>query len=74
MVNTTWLSGMEKRAAISLTAGWRPWAAEYSSIYLFMAFASAFIARDTFMLPSSRMNRFISPAIMGTAYVEKRTP
>ena len=36
--------------------------------------ASSFKVRLTFIMPSSRRNRFISPAIIGTAYVEKRTP
>ena len=39
-----------------------------------MSRAAFFMRRETLTLPSSRKKRLISPAIIGTAYVENRTP
>ena len=66
-VNTTSPSSIANAAASSLIEGCSPWAIEYSSMYRPMSRAVFFIARETLMLPSSRKNRLISPAIMGTA-------
>ena len=71
---TTSLSSIEKAAAISLTDGCAPCSRVYSSMNALMSRAVFLSARETFTLPSSRKKRLISPAIMGTAYVEKRTP
>ena len=67
IVNTTSEGGMPNLTEISLTVGCTPFMAAYSSIKALMLLAAAFKERLTFMEPSSRMKRFISPAIMGTA-------
>ena len=69
-INTTSLSSIENAAAISQSAGFLPFFSEKSETKPLISFAVCLIARDTFRLPSSRMNRLISPAIIGTAYVE----
>ena len=61
-------------SAISCTPGSRPNAVPSSRWAAHTFAASSFKVRLTFIMPSSRRNRFISPAIIGTAYVEKRTP
>ena len=59
--------------ASSSIVGSRPFFFSSCSRALYAFEADSFSARLTRIIPSSRKNRRISPAISGTAYVEKRT-
>lgn len=59
--------------AISASVGSRPFSRSSRSRTAYAFHASSRIGRLTFTIPSDRRNRRISPAIIGTAYVEKQT-
>ena len=73
IVKTTSLSGILNSSAIIFKDGCLPFSEENFSMKRFICLAQLLIWRETLMLPSSRINRFISPAIIGTAYVENLT-
>ena len=66
-VNTTSDGGILNFSEMSFIDGCSPCSAVYAPMNSLMALAEALSERLTFIEPSSRMNRFISPAIMGTA-------
>ena len=72
--NTTSPVSQPNFSASSSTVGSGRFFFSLSSVYAAIFPASAFAHLETFTAPSSRRKRLISPMIMGTAYVEKRTP